>query len=180
MEAKFSYHNHRPPHIFIVGYDYFITGRILDQQNLLAGAKKKIFLSVLKSKLIKYEYKCYAWVVLDNHYHILIKTGDDGQIAEFIRELHAGSAKVINKNDGTKGRPVWYQYWDHGIRNKGDFIKHFNYIHHNPVKHHYVKYQDDVFDYQYCSYRQWVNKKGKGWVDSCFDEYSIIDFMAGE
>ena len=180
MEARFSYHVHRPPHIFIAGYDYFITGRILDRQNLLAGARKKIFLAILKSKLLKYRYKCYAWVILDNHYHILIKTGEDSQIAKFIKDFHANSARAINKNDGTKGRSMWYQYWDHGIRDKKDFIKHFNYIHHNPVKHHYVECQDDVFEYQYCSYRQWVKRKGKEWTDSCFAEYPIIDFTAGE
>ena len=25
-------------------------------------------------------------------------------------------------------------------------------------------------------YRQWITKKGKEWIDSCFETYPIIDF----
>ena len=75
-----------------------------------------------------------------------------------------------------KGGGVWNQYQDYCIRNEKDFYYHFNYIHHNPVKHKYVNEQSDVLGYEFCSYRKWIEKKGKEWMNDCFEKYPIKDF----
>ena len=74
------------------------------------------------------------------------------------------------------GRRIWYQYWDHCIRNEKDFFLHFNYEHHNPVKHGYVKSQKEVLTYKFCGYEKWIDKKGDEWMSDCFARYPIRDF----
>ena len=103
-----------------------------------------------------------------------IATGEN--LKFFVKDLHSLSAKRLNELDKQAGRKVWFQYWDYCPRNEKDFYFHFNYVHHNLVKHGYVKIQDDVLKYPFCSYQQWTEKKGKEWMSDCFERYSILDF----
>jgi putative transposase len=79
--------------------------------------------------------------------------------------------------DNARGRKIFQNYWDHGIRDEADFWKHFNYIHHNPVKHSYTK---GMSDYNFSSYNYWLKKKKQDWIDSCFEFYPIVDFSVNE
>ena len=168
---------HHPLHIYENEMIYFITARTTKKEKLFnTSEKKKILYQELKKFLEKYCYQLYAWVILDNHYHLLFKTKIGKNLEYFISDLHSASSKNLNKLDNQKGRNVWYQYWDYCPRNEKDFYQHFNYIHHNPVKHGYVKTQEEVLKNQFCSYRRWVDKKGEEWMGDCFATYPIIDF----
>ena len=36
-------------------------------------------------------------------------------------------------------RGIWQRrFWEHTIRDKGDYARHLDYVHFNPVKHGYV------------------------------------------
>ena len=78
------------------------------------------------------------------------------------------------------GRQIWYQYWDYCIRNEEDFWRHFNYIHHNLVKHRDVKEQALVANYPFSSYKTWLERKGEEWLNDCFAQYPILDFTKEE
>jgi len=95
-----------------------------------------------------FSVELYAWVILDNHYHLLfwLKWGLD--LPRFIQNFHTNSSRLLNKLARQENRKVWYQYQDHGIRNEKNFWQHFNYIHHNPIKHGYVK---NMADYEFAS-----------------------------
>ena len=168
---------HHPPHIYEDDTFYFLTARTVEKNKLFdTGEKKRIFNRTLKNVLEKYNYLLYAWTILDNHYHLLVKIAIGENLKFFVKDLHSLSAKRINELDGQTGRKVWFQYWDRCIRDEKDFYFHFNYIHHNLVKHGYVKIQDDVLKYPFCSYNQWMEKKGGEWMSDCFAEYPILDF----
>jgi REP element-mobilizing transposase RayT len=113
--------------------------RLLD-----TDAKRTMVRDVLKAAIRKYGVRLYAWVVLADRYHLLLKTGSL-PIYKFIKRLHGESAIRLNKLDGVPGRKVWYQYWDRFPRNVRDFGAYLNYIHINPVKHGYVRaLSDDI------------------------------------
>jgi putative transposase len=49
---------------------------------------------------------------------------------------------------------LWQRrFWEHTIRNDGDFERHVDYIHYNPVKHGLVK---RVGDWPYSSFHRYV------------------------
>ena len=171
------YKKHHPPHIYEDDTIYFITARTIGKNKFFnTDEKKKIFYRILKSVLKKYGCYLYAWIILDNHYHFLIKIMTGENLKFFIKDLHSESARKINELDDQIGRKIWYQYWDRCPRNEKDFYSHFNYIHHNLVKHKYVGTQKEVLDYKFCSYQQWIDKKGKEWMSDCFATYPILDF----
>jgi putative transposase len=118
---------HHPPHFLEDNTIYFVTARTVDQA--------PYFNSNSKAGLLKFQIALYAWVLLNNHYHLLFKIKKGEDLSKFINFLNGKSSFELNKSENTIGRKIWYQYWDHSIRDETDFWQHFNYIHNNPVKH---------------------------------------------
>jgi putative transposase len=134
-----------PPHIYKDDTCYFITASIVHRQGLLdTDPKRTLVRDVLKEAIKDYGIRLYAWVILVDHYHLLLKTSDVAPIYRFIKRLHGDSAIQLNKLDNTPGRQVWYQYWDRFPRDERDFWACFNYIHINPIKHGYVRVSGGV------------------------------------
>ena len=136
MKHRREFH---PPHIYLDNTCYFITASIVNRQRLLdTKAKRDLVRDILKGSIRKCSLRLYAWVILEDHYHLLLRTGDAAPIYKFVKRLHGESAIRLNHLDGTPGRRVWYQYWDRFPRSERDFWAYFNYIHINPIKHGYV------------------------------------------
>ena len=170
---------HYPPHLYLDQKIYFITARTVNKKPFFNTDEKKRLLSkIIKEAGNKFKIKFYAWVILDNHYHLLIKILKGKKLPDFMKLINGKSAFLVNKLEKIQKRKIWFNYWDKCIRNESDFWKHFNYIHHNPVKHGNVGVQTSVCNYEFCSYRQWFKKKGEQWLISCFAANSIRDFTA--
>lgn len=127
----------------------------------------------LKTEVQKHGYKMIAWVILDNHYHFLFRTIKSGYLSKMINQVHGFVSYQLNKINKTPGRKIFQNYWDRCMRDEADFWRRFNYIHHNPVKHGYVSRMED---YEFSSYNYWLKRKGKEWLNSCFETYPIIDY----
>ncbi len=171
------FRQHHPPHWYKDNSIYFITARTIDAESYFIGpSKRKIIYDALKEGIKKFKVDLYAFVILNNHYHLLFKIQKGVELTNFIGFINGKSSKTLNELENKSGRKIWYQYWDHCIRNEKDFFLHFNYEHHNPVKHGYVNLQEEALDYQFCSYKYWVDKEGIDWLSECFARYPIKDF----
>jgi putative transposase len=172
-KPKFS---NRPKHIFQDNSIYFITARTIDGQWFLRPDKyKTILLDTIKIKTKKFGFSLVSYAILQNHYHLLLKIGKADHLPKFIRELNGASAREINKADFAIDRKIWWNYYDHVIRNEDDFYKHLNYIHQNPIKHGL----SDTLEYKFTSYNAWLKIKGKTYLDHSFEKYPIVDFLVG-
>ena len=85
------------------------------------------------------------FVVMPNHFHgiVVLENGCVGAgskpartpLAEVIRQFKTFSARKVNQMRGTPGRSVWQRsYYDHIIRDEGDYLRIWNYIDTNPTK----------------------------------------------
>jgi len=62
------------------------------------------------------------------------------------------SARRLQKGE----RGIWQRrFWKHVIRDEGDYERHVDYIHYNPVKHGYVT---RVADWPYSSFHRYVER----------------------
>ena len=189
-----------PPHIYEYNACYFVTAGIVHGQGLLhTEAKRVVVRDVLRKAAEQYGLRLYAWVILANHYHLLLKTGDATPIYKFIKRLHGDSAIQLNKLDKTPGRRVWYQYWDRFPRSEHDFWTYFNYIHINPIKHGYVHLGDGVLtiegkqvvvtsrraldvheclaQYPYSSYHFYLREYGTDFLTDAWLHYPVLDYF---
>ncbi len=89
-----------------------------------------------------------AVVLLPDHLHAIwrLPEGDEAFDARWAflkgqftrRWLAAGGreVQVSRSQRRDRRRGVWQRrYWEHRIRDEGDFQRHCDYIHYNPVKH---------------------------------------------
>jgi putative transposase len=139
--------------------------------------KKQLFLDSLKAGFHKYDYMLYAWVILDEHYHIEFEAQDSKMLSKIMNQLHGSLSYLFNMMDSTKGRKIFQNYWDTCVREEKDLWRRFNYIHHNPVKHGYCQ---NMEDFTFSSFTYYLKERGKAWLDDCFSTYPIVDFTLKE
>jgi len=138
--------------------------------------KKNIFIDVFFNICADYEIDPLAWVVNDDHYHLVVCAYDNFNLGGFIKRLHSVTATLLNRFDNVTGRPVWYQYWDRQLRNERDSWKHINYVHFNPINHGYVSDIQNLNDYRFCSFSLWYEVFGTEAIEEVFESYPINDF----
>ena len=163
----------RPKHLKQDNSFYFFTAKTVGGQWFLRPDKyKELLWEIIKEKTKKFAFDLIAYVILNNHYHLIIRITNADQISKFIGEINGASAHAINKTDDATNRKIWWNYYDHVIRGETDFFKHLNYIHQNPIKHGISK----TLTYPFSSYDSWMRKKGKDYLDDAFEKYPIVDF----
>ncbi|MEO8354303.1 MAG: hypothetical protein ABI621_00170 [Chloroflexota bacterium] len=104
-----------------------------------------------------YQWHIIAWVVLTNHYHIMVRSPKQNaaSLPKLIASLHKFTARQWNVDDRQPGRMVWWNYWDTCIRSEKDFGNRLNYVFWNPVKHGLVSHPEE---YECSSYRDFTAK----------------------
>ncbi|MCU0706018.1 MAG: hypothetical protein MUF18_18800 [Fimbriiglobus sp.] len=121
----------------------------------------------------EYSTELWAWVVLPNHYHILLHTDDVLGLLADIGKLHGRSSHRWNGEDNTRGRQVWCGATETAMKSDRHFRATLNYVHHNPVKHGYVtRWQDWPFG----NAREYLECVGREEAERAWEEYPIGDY----
>jgi len=90
----------------------------------------------------------YAWVILPDHFHIVVNSGTEG-ISDYMHLFKTNYSRLFRRRFGP-GRIWQNRFWDHLIRNETDLNRHLDYIHYNPVKHMLT---GNPFEYEHSSLR---------------------------
>jgi len=135
---------------------YFITnvteGRIPrfgNEENL------GILANIIDAQKERLGFLVSSYVLLPDHFHIIIKPGENANISRIMATIKALCAKAINCHLNRTGKFWQHQFMDHIIRTSKDYQKHLEYIHHNPLKHGLVK---DIQEYRWSSWHQYQGK----------------------
>ena len=108
----------------------------------------------------KYDFKIFAIVVLDNHFHTILKLNDLSLFSKIIYRFkyyfstHLKSLSVTESKVRKGEKGIWQRrFYDHVIRNEIDLNRHLDYIHYNLIKH---KCSNSAADYPYSSFKKFV------------------------
>jgi putative transposase len=103
-----------------------------------------------------------AWVILPDHLHCVwtLPPGDDDFTNRW-RMIKQRFSKALPMTEGrlsvriARGeRGLWQRrFWEHTIRDDGDYAAHVDYCHINPLKQGYVK---RVADWPYSTFHRYV------------------------
>lgn len=171
-------HKHRPPHLYLDNMWYMLTGATYTHAPILASERAKVIVSdTLQDLLPGYTVVLRAWVILDDHYHLLLRLAQGQQLPTFMQRLHGSTSRQINLCDALPKRKVWYSYWDTCVRSDRDMWTKFNYIHYNPVKHGYVCRMQD---WPYSSYHYYLRTRGEAWLADSYAHYPVLDYVQGD
>ena len=84
--------DHHPPHIFLDNTWYIITAATLDHTPFLAADRAKVLArDRLQELVLEFELTLRAWVILNDHYHLLFKGGHRKDLSRFFGQLHGSS-----------------------------------------------------------------------------------------
>jgi putative transposase len=121
----------------------------------------------------KFAISMYAWCILPNHYHVLLKTA---QIAELRNELglfHGRSSYKWNGEDGTRGRQVWHNCFERKMKSERHFYASLNYVLNNAVHHGYAERWQD---WPWSNANEYLEGVGIERAAEIWREYPLLDY----
>jgi putative transposase len=121
---------HSPPHIEAPGEFRIVTAACFEHRPILSGIDRlKWFEEQLLSHVKQIGPACAAWVVLPNHYHVLVRIEHMKAFSRGLGQLHGRTSFQINQEDGARGRRVWYRCQDRCMRSEAHYHTTLNYLH---------------------------------------------------
>ena len=120
--------------------------------------------------------KVHAWCVLPNHYHALILTDQVLAVLATLGQMHGRLSFQWNGEEHIRGRKVWYGAVERAMRGERHFWATMNYVHHNPVRHRYVKRWQD---WPYGSAVEFLARMERAEVEAIWQEYPVLEYGAG-
>jgi len=163
----------RPLRIEFPGAVYHITSRGTGKRNIFFNNKdRKMFLSLLWEVVEREKWICYAYCLMDNHYHLLIETTRPN-LSRGMRELNGIYAQKLNYIKNSVGHVFESRYKSILVDKDNYLLELCRYIALNPVR---AKMVESPEDWVWSSYRSTVGliKPPKYlnvlWILSNFDE----------
>jgi putative transposase len=140
---------HAPLHRFNDAGIYFITGATLYKQHFYrAAAALDLLQAVLFTTAKRFACELQAWVLLSNHYHLVVSSEAGEAVRELLARFHSDSSVALNRLDGVSGRRVWFQFRDTQLTYEKSWLARLKYTQENAVHHRLVL---DAEEYRWCS-----------------------------
>ena len=113
------------------------------------------------------ETGCYAWVLMTNHVHLLLKTGLC-PIATVMRRLLTGYAVSFNRRHRRHGQLFQNRYKSFLCEEDVYLKELLRYIHLNPLRAKIVKDLQALKKYQWCGHSALMGKVEAGFQDTSY------------
>ena len=122
------------------------------------------FLNRLGKILAETRTPCYAWVLMANHVHLLLKMGKV-PLAVVMRRLLTGYALTYNRRHGRHGQLFQNRYKSFLCQEDAYFLELVRYIHLNPLRAKLVSDLRGLDKYQYSGHGVVLGYQKNGWQD---------------
>ena len=133
--------------VFVLGHEFeycaahTTSNRAIFNSDDLLMFIKDLLQQLLHQVFTEYDWKLDHWVILDNHYHLLVNSCKGQDLPRIISKIHNQSAQGINQlflSQQSTQKKVWSNYWDYCPRDEQDYNLRLCYLLNNPVKHGFV------------------------------------------
>jgi putative transposase len=167
---------HSPPHFPAAGEArYLITAACYEHAHIIGRDPNRMsdFESELTGLCEENSVALYAWCILPNHYHVLLKTDDLRSLLKEIGMLHGRTSFNWNGEENLRGRHVWHNCFERKISSAGHFFASLNYVHHNAIFHGYAETWED---WQWSNARAYLDEVGREQAAETWTQYPIKDY----
>lgn len=146
---------------FDQGKQYFITHSLSETSDFTFNKEtKEIIFKKLFEQANKYTIEINAFAILDNHVHVLLKFIKQENLKNYLKHFAGGSSFDINKYLKKKS-PNWQSYYAWLVTTEKAYFNILAYILGNPIRHGLLSSFDELYNYKYCSFREYANKWGQ-------------------
>ena len=172
-----GYPPHSPPHHVRGQRLYLLTATCYEHRVLMGDQeRRRQVLDALFQTLTTNGTEIRAWIILPNHYHILVYEADLRAVGRALRLVHGPTSRRWNQEDGSLGRQVWHCYADRAIRSKAHYYTTLNYIHYNPVKHGWA---GSPYGWTESSVHWYLKHRGREWLRDLWVCYPLRSYGRG-
>jgi len=147
--------------------------RGIERRRIFRDVKdRESFLERLGDLLLETKTACYAWALLPNHAHLLLRTGEV-PIATVMRRLLTGYVVTFNRRHRRHGHLFQNRYKSVVCQEERYFKELVRYLHLNPLRARIVTDLATLNSYPYCGHSAVMGKKKRAWQDADYVLYSF-------
>ncbi len=145
---------------------HHIICRGIERRNIFRNSTdRNRFLERFGAVLQKSATPCYAWALIPNHFHLLLKTGKE-PIASIMRRLLTGYAVTFNQRHRRCGRLFQNRYKSILCQEDAYLKELVRYIHLNPLRAGIVSELKHLNRYKYCGHAVLMGRRRCEWMDT--------------
>ena len=149
----------------ILGGIYHLYTRGIERKEIFKDNKdREEFLSRLENALTKTQSKCYAWSLMPNHIHLMIRTGE-GSLSDVARRLLTGYAIYFNGRHRRRGYLYQNRYKSILCQEDCYFQELVRYIHLNPLRAKIVPTINQLDKYPWSGHSAIIGNREYSWQD---------------
>jgi REP element-mobilizing transposase RayT len=134
---------------------YHIMIRGINHQNIFVDDEdNEKFIDTLARYRKDIEYEIYAYCLMGNHIHLLLKEGNE-ELANMMKRIGASYVYWYNWQYNRKGHLFQDRFKSEPVENDTYFLTVLRYIHQNPVK---AGLADNIEAYKWSSYKEYITQ----------------------
>ncbi len=149
--------------IFLCHADYVYLIKLIQRQLckflLVFNDEKNLFEEVSNTRYFGDKIELYAYCLMPNHYHFLVKQISNRSMTRFIRSIFTSYVMYYNHKYSKSGRLFQNTYHAVMIKSQRQLNKTIEYIHENPAE-----ITSDINKYKWSSKKDYINKTGGEWL----------------
>ena len=145
---------------------HHIIARGIERKAIFQGDRDRDdFLERLETNLEESGTPCYAWALLPNHFHLLLRTGAT-PISMVLRRVLTGYAIGYNMRHRRHGHLFQNRFKSILCQEDGYLLELVRYIHLNPLRARIVEDLESLDRYPYCGHSRLMGKCKSRWQDT--------------
>ena len=149
----------RQPRLDAPGLLQHVMARGIERRKIFRDDKdRKAFLERLANVLKETQTQCYAWALIPNHFHLLMRTGPT-PLSKVMRRLMTGYAVTFNKRHKRIGHLFQNRYKSVVCEEDPYLLELIRYIHLNPLRAGLVNDLKELDKYPWTGHSYILGKK---------------------
>jgi len=154
----------RPLRLEFAGALYHLTARGNAQAIIfIDDADRHLFLDLLGKEIAQQRWRCFAYCLMDNHYHLLIETPEPNLVAG-MRRFNGAYTQAFNRRHARVGHLFQGRYKSIVVDKESYGLELCRYLVLNPVRAGMVKWPEQ---WRWSSYRATIGKTSiPAWLDA--------------
>ena len=144
---------------------HIIVRGIERRKIFLDDLDRENFLARLGAVIEDTQTGCFAWALIPNHFHLLLRTGDS-IISRVMQRLLTGYAVSFNRRHRRHGHLFQNRYKSILCQEDAYLLELVRYIHLNPLRAKIVQNLKELENYSYCGHRALFKTSCCPWQDT--------------
>ncbi len=147
----------------IPGGIYHVITRGIERRSIFCDdSDRREFLQRLSNGLSQSGSTCYAWALMPNHFHLLVRTGKSS-LSELMRKLLTGYAVYFNRRHKRSGYLYQNRYKSILCQEDAYLLELVRYIHLNPLRAKIVADMSALDNYSWSGHAALIGERDVPW-----------------